>query len=77
LGKRTGAGMAAAILAGMCAQFMQWAVVEGNRQWVESRELKNYLVRGAIRRQGITYPSREWGYGQANIAETFDVIAGV
>lgn len=77
LGKRTGAGMAAALLAGMCAQFMQWAVVEGNGQWVESRELKNYLIRGAIRRQGITYPSREWGYGQANIAETFDVIAGV
>ena len=77
LGKRTGAGMAAALLAGMCAQFMQWAVVEGNAQWVESRELKNYLLRGALRRQGITYPSREWGYGQSNIAETFDVIAGV
>ncbi len=77
LGKRTGSGMAAALLAGMCAQFMQWAVVEGNRQWVESRELKNYLIRGAVRTPGNTYPSREWGYGQANIDRTFDVLAGV
>lgn len=77
LGKRTGASMGAAILAGICAQFMQWAVVEGNRQWVESRELKNYLIRGALRAPGEVYPSREWGYGRVNIARTFDVLAGV
>lgn len=77
LGKRTGASMGAAILAGICAQFMQWAVVEGNRQWVESRELKNYLIRGAVRTPDEVYPSREWGYGRVNIARTFDVLAGV
>ena len=69
--------MGAAILAGICAQFMQWAVVEGNQRWLESRELKNYLIRGAVRMPGVTYPSREWGYGQVNIARSFDVIAGV
>lgn len=43
---------------------MQWAVVEGNQRWLESRELKNYLIRGAVRMAGVTYPSREWGaYG--------------
>lgn len=77
LGERTGSSMGAAILAGICAQFMQWAVVEENRKWVESREIKNYLIRGAERMAGNTYPSREWGYGMVNIAETFDVIAGV
>lgn len=77
LGERTGSSMGAALLSGICAQFMQWAVVEGNQQWVESRELKNYLIRGAVKQSGITYPSREWGYGQSNIARTFDVIAGV
>lgn len=77
LGSRTGSGMSAALLAGICAQFMQWAVVEGNRKWVESRELKNYLIRGAVRFPGISYPSREWGFGQVNISGTFDVIAGV
>lgn len=77
LGKRTGSGIAAALLAGICAQFMQWAVVEGNSKWVESREIKNYLIRGAVRVPGNAYPSREWGYGQVNIDRTFDVIAGV
>lgn len=76
LGKRTGASMGAAILAGSCAQFMQWAVVQGNRPWVESRELKNYLIRGAERSPGMEYPSREWGYGRLNIAGTFEVLAG-
>ena len=70
-------GMAVAILAGICAQFMQWAVVEDNRRWVESRELKNYLIRGAVRREGETYPSREWGYGTVDIEKTFEVIAGL
>lgn len=77
LGKRTGSAMGAAILSGICAQFMQWAVVEENQRWLESRELKNYLIRGAVRMPGNTYPSREWGYGQVNIARSFDVIAGV
>lgn len=77
LGSRTGSSMGAALLSGICAQFMQWAVVEGNNQWMESRELKRYLIRGAVRMPGITYPSREWGYGRANISRTFDVIAGI
>lgn len=77
LGSRTGASVSAALLSGICAQFMQWAVVEGNNQWVESREIKNYLIRGAVRNPSVFYPSREWGYGQVNIARTFDVIAGV
>lgn len=77
LGSRSGSSMSAALLSGICAQFMQWAVVEGNRQWMESRELKNYLTRGAVRAMDISYPSREWGYGQVNISRTFDVIAGI
>ncbi len=77
LGKGTGSGLAAAITAGASAQFMQWAVVEGNQRWVENRELKNYLIRGANRTSGEVYPNREYGYGYLNIAGTFEVLAGV
>ena len=77
LGSRTGSAFGAALLAGICAQFLQWAVVDGRERWLESREVKNYLVRGAVRPPGIQFPSREWGYGQVNIAKTFDVIAGI
>ena len=77
LGSYTGSGMGCAILSGICAQFMQWAIVEGNNEWVESRELKNYLIRGAVRNPAVFYPSREWGYGQVNLSGTFDVIDGI
>ncbi len=77
LGTRTGASASAAIAAGAAAQFMQWAVVEQNYPWAESRELKSYLIRGARRSAELSYPNREWGYGQLDIAGTFEVLAGI
>ena len=77
LGKRTGSSMAVAIASGAAALFFQWAVVEQNQLRVESRELKNYLIRGADRFPGIDYPNREWGYGRLNLAGTFNVLAGI
>ena len=61
LGNRTATGISAAMTAGAAAQFLQWAVVEGNRSFVETRELKNYLIRGARRSNDLSYPNREWG----------------
>lgn len=77
LGAYTGSSMAAAITTGAVAQLMQWAVVEQNNQFAESREIKNYLIRGASRDSGINYPSRRWGYGRLNIAGVFETIARV
>ena len=63
-GKASGSSLAAAITAGAAAQFLQWAVVEEINIVVESRGIKNYLIRGASRSFDISYPSREWGaYG--------------
>jgi len=63
--------------AGAVAQFMQWAVVDGNNPYVESREIKNYFIRGASRSYDLTYPNREWGYGRLNMVGTFDALIGV
>ena len=76
-GKESGTSLAAAITAGAVAQFMQWAVVEGNDTLVESRQIKNYFIRGASRSSTITYPSREWGFGRLNMVGTFDALIGV
>lgn len=76
-GKQTGSSFAAAITAGAVAQFMQWAIVEGNNRLVESREIKNYLIRGASRSSDLSYPNREWGYGRLNMVGTFDALIGV
>ena len=53
-GRMTGSSMAAALTAGAAAQFMQWAVVEHNDEYVFGRDVCNYLIRGAIREEDIT-----------------------
>lgn len=75
LGTRTGSSMAAAISAGCVAQFMEWAIVEGYAPFGESRAIKSYLIRGAVRDNNITYPDRRWGYGKLNISGTFEALA--
>ncbi len=76
-GRESGTSFSAAITAGAVAQFMQWAVVEGNNPLVESREIKNYFIRGASRSAGINYPNREWGYGRLNMVGVFEALIGV
>lgn len=75
-GNRTGSSLAAAIAAGGVAQFMQWAVVEGNSPLADTREVKNYFIKGATRMPGETYPNREWGYGALNVLGAFERLRG-
>ncbi len=70
----TGASLACALAAGAAAQFMQWAVIDGNSIYVRSIEVKNYFIRGAIREPSIVYPSRQWGFGRLNIQNVFDIL---
>lgn len=76
-GTRTGSSMGAALTAGAVAQFMEWAVVEGNARLAEGKEVKNYFIRGAERERYLVYPNREWGYGRMNINGTFEELAGI
>lgn len=76
-GSRSGSSMSAAITAGGAAQFMQWAVIEGNAPLAQSDEVKAYFIRGAVRSPDVIYPNREWGFGRLNVARAFEVIAGI
>lgn len=76
LGNRSGSCMAVAITVGAAAQFMQWAVVEGNDILAQSVEVKAYFIRGAVRDLDIIYPNRSWGFGRLNVARAFEIIAG-
>ncbi len=76
-GTRSGSSLSAAITSGAVAQFLQWAVVELNRPYVTTNEIRNYLIRGAERESDFSYPNREWGYGRLNIVGTFNALAGV
>ena len=75
LGPVTGSSMSAALAAGCVAQFMEWAVVEGNTPTVESRGIKSFLIRGADRSENIVYPDNRWGFGKIDINGTFETLA--
>ena len=73
----SGSGAAAAITAGGVADFMQWAITDGNANYLKSGEVKNYLIRGAIRDDNLTYPNRLWGFGKLSIQGIFDSLAAL
>lgn len=75
-GNRTGSSLSAAITAGGVAQFLQWAVVEGNSPLADSREIRNFLIKGAGRQSGLNYPNQEWGFGSLNIYGIFENLTG-
>lgn len=75
-GNRTGSSLSAAITAGGVAQFMEWAVVESNSPLADSREVRNYFIKGATRMPGLTYPNQEWGYGALNVLGVFERLRG-
>lgn len=70
-GTVTGSSAAVAITSGAVAQFMEWAVVKGNDPIIDSVKIKNYLILGADRKNNISYPNTEWGYGSLNLYGTF------
>lgn len=71
----TGSCIAAALAAGCVAQFLEWAVADGNAPIIESRSIRSYLIRGADRVETIRYPDRRWGYGTININGAFEALA--
>ncbi len=73
-GRRTASCMAAAITAGALAQYLEWAVVQGNEPYFRMNDIKYYLYRGADRNSPLTYPNRLWGYGRLNIKGAFDTM---
>lgn len=73
----SGAAAGAAITAGGVADFMQWAITDRNANYLKSSEVKNYLIRGAVRDENLTYPNRLWGFGKLSIQGIFDSLAGL
>ena len=75
--KVSGSAAAAALASGGVADFMQWAITNRNANYLKSSEVKNYLIRGAIRDDNLEYPNRLWGFGKLSIQGIFDSLAGL
>lgn len=71
LGDVSGSDIATAIATGAAAQYMQWAVVEGNQPNANTQTLKNFLIRGAQRLNSFTVPNREFGWGFLDLQNSF------
>ena len=76
-GSASGTSISAAITAGGCAQLLEWAVVRQNDVFVNSTDIKNYLIRGANREAYLEYPNREWGYGSLDVSGVFEFFANL
>lgn len=70
----TGSSMAAGITAGAVAQFLEWAIVRKNDEFIKGREIKSYLQRGASKEAGTEYPDKRWGYGKLNLQGAFEAL---
>ena len=70
----SGTSLAAAQTAGVAALMFEWAIIRGNAPYFTGNSVKNYLQIGAERKQGMTYPNEEWGYGKMDLYRTFEEI---
>ena len=71
---RTGTSAAAAVAAGGSALLLEWAIKRQYARNVNSVNIKNYILRGARREEGRTYPNKEWGYGVLDIYEALNKL---
>ncbi len=71
---KSGTSAAAALTTGVVAQFMEWGVVQRQNGSMNTPEVKNYLVRGAIRSPNVTYPNPSEGFGKLDAYNSIDIL---
>ncbi|MFP4698022.1 MAG: S8 family peptidase [Eubacteriales bacterium] len=75
-GSMSGTSVSAAHVAGASALLLEWGIVLGNNEKLDTRSIKKIIIRGANRKDDLTYPNREWGYGSLNLFNSFDILRG-
>jgi subtilisin family serine protease len=73
----TGTSVAAAHTAGIAAMLLEWGIVRGTLDHMDGTDVKNMLLRGALREPTRTYPNMEWGFGILNIYGAFENLRGI
>lgn len=72
----SGSCVAAAIVAGVCGIMFEWGIVDGNDKSMTTQKLRAYLIAGARRRIGESYPNQTFGYGILDVEGVFKQIEG-
>ncbi len=69
-----GTGVGAGIVGGCGALLMEWGIVEGNLPKMNTEVIKDILIKGAKREEGVEYPNNTTGYGKVNLIDSFDEL---
>lgn len=70
----TGTSVANAVVAGTSALFLEWGVVEKNQIEINTVAIKTLLMQGADRRDNLSYPNRQWGFGEMNFQRSLEIL---
>lgn len=71
---RSGSSISTGITAGASALLLEWILYQIGAARIDSYQIKSLLILGAVRPDGMSFPNREWGYGQLNLYNTFETI---
>ncbi|MDF2801049.1 MAG: hypothetical protein K0S61_952 [Anaerocolumna sp.] len=72
----TGSSISTAEACGVCALLLEWGIVRKNFVFMDTQEVKKFLIRGVRRTTAGVYPNREWGYGIIDLYRTFVSLKG-
>lgn len=72
--RRTGSSAAIGITAGAVALLMEWIIYQLSIPVIEALELKTLLILGTQQKEGVEYPSKEWGYGTLDLYNVFEQV---
>lgn len=71
---RSGSSLASAVTSGAVALLLEWIIQQLGYPGIDASQMKSLLILGAVRTPNMTFPNREWGYGQLNVYNTFEEI---
>lgn len=71
---RSGSSVATAFYAGLAALLQEYGVKKGKKQYYRTSEIRGITIAGCIRRDGMEFPNREWGYGAVNLYNSLDAM---
>jgi subtilisin family serine protease len=75
-GTMTGTSAAAAVTAGACAMLLEWGIVDRKDRSITQERIRALIISGCTRRENITFPNPQWGFGTLNMLNVFGSLRG-
>lgn len=71
---RSGSSIAAAFMCGIGALIEEYGIIRNRIPYLRTSDVKNIIIAGCVRQDGIVYPSPIWGYGTVNVYNSIEVM---